>query len=172
MHSQLASQPYSPLVTLMTADYLLTAADLPGWPGKCYEVSIPLLLEKTFKFIEKSNFDNDVLPRELNILYEIAKQHNLEALFNKLYKTTIRKVVRAENIYGFVLTNTIRFDGNKLGINDIFEASLVTNFIFQCYNKLSWRTPFKVIQRELQIILRQYKYKKTRLPQFKISEIY
>lgn len=172
MHSQLASQPYSPLVTLMTADYLLTAADLPGWPGKCYEVSIPLLLEKTFKFIEKSNFDNDVLPRELNILYEIAKQHNLEALFNKLYKTTIRKVVRAENIYGFVLTNTIRFDGNKLGINDIFEAYLVTNFIFQCYNKLSWRTPFKVIQRELQIILRQYKYKKTRLPQFKISEIY
>ena len=40
MHSQLASQPYSPLVTLMTADYLLTARDLPGWPGKCYEVSL------------------------------------------------------------------------------------------------------------------------------------
>ena len=34
MHPNLASQPYSPLVTLMTADYLLTARDLPGWRGE------------------------------------------------------------------------------------------------------------------------------------------
>ena len=33
MHAELASQQYSPLITLMTADYLLTAKDLPGWPG-------------------------------------------------------------------------------------------------------------------------------------------
>src|SRR5467141_3182839 len=33
MHRELGSQPYSPLIALMTADYLLTARDLPGWPG-------------------------------------------------------------------------------------------------------------------------------------------
>lgn len=171
MHPQLASQPYSPLVTLMTADYLLTAADLPGWPGKCYEVSIPNLLERTFKFIEKSNFDDAVLPRELNILYEIAKQHSLEALFFKLYENTKRKVVRAPNVQGLVITNTIRFDGSKLGIKDIFDASLVVNFIFKCYNQLSWKTPFKVLQREFQVVLRQYKYKKTKMPSFEIEKI-
>src|SRR5690606_6798862 len=39
MHPLLASQEYSPLVTLMTADYLLTAKDLPGWPGKFSPIS-------------------------------------------------------------------------------------------------------------------------------------
>jgi glycosyltransferase involved in cell wall biosynthesis len=34
MHPELASQPYSPLITLMTADFLLHARDLPGWPGR------------------------------------------------------------------------------------------------------------------------------------------
>ena len=43
MHSQLASQQYSPLETLMTADYLLTAKDLPGWNGKFTPISFEAL---------------------------------------------------------------------------------------------------------------------------------
>ena len=33
MHAELASQACSPLITLMTADYLLVSRDLPGVPG-------------------------------------------------------------------------------------------------------------------------------------------
>ena len=77
MHKELASQPYSPLITLMTADYLLTARDLPGWPGKFPDLSFENLIVKTFELIAASNFDEEVLVRELRILKEIAKQHNL-----------------------------------------------------------------------------------------------
>ncbi|MEO5991266.1 MAG: glycosyltransferase family A protein, partial [Ferruginibacter sp.] len=44
MHADLASQQYSPLITLMTADFLLTAQDLPGWPGKFPPISFESLL--------------------------------------------------------------------------------------------------------------------------------
>ena len=139
MHSQLASQPYSPLVTLMTADYLLTARDLPGWPGKCYEVSFIKLLKETFKLLESSYFEKDVLARELHILYQIAKQHDLEPLFTQLYNNTIRKVIKADDVYGFVISNSIRFDGSELGIENIFDASLPVKFIYNFYNLTSWR---------------------------------
>ena len=82
MHAELASQQYSPLITLMTADYLLTAQDLPGWPGKFTPISFEALIRASFKFIEKSPIANEVLVRELNILKEIAKQHGLLDLFN------------------------------------------------------------------------------------------
>ena len=55
MHKDLASQPYSPLTTLMTADYLLTARDLPGWPGKFKLFSMEDLLRAAFKQMSTSS---------------------------------------------------------------------------------------------------------------------
>ena len=49
MHRDLASQPYSPLISLMTADYLLTAKDLPGWPGDVSAIDYKNLLMKGLK---------------------------------------------------------------------------------------------------------------------------
>lgn len=164
MHSQLASQQYSPLVTLMTADYLLTAADLPGWPGKCYEVSFKNLLKQTFSFLSKSYFDDAVLGRELNILKKIAEQHDLLDLFNELHSTTIRRIVRKENIYGFAITNSIRFDASQLGIKDIFDASLPVSFIYHFYNLISFKESLNVIKREFSIVKRSFTYKKEHLP--------
>jgi hypothetical protein len=34
----------------MTADYLLTARDLPGWPGKFDPISFEALIRISFKF--------------------------------------------------------------------------------------------------------------------------
>lgn len=163
MHSQLASQPYSPLVTLMTADYLLTARDLPGWPGKCYEVSFIKLLKETFKLLESSYFEKDVLARELHILYQIAKQHDLEPLFTQLYNNTIRKVIKADDVYGFVISNSIRFDGSELGIENIFDASLPVKFIYNFYNLTSWRFISSVIKNQIDLLRRTRKILKDRL---------
>lgn len=163
MHSELASQPYSPLVTLMTADYLLTARDLPGWPGNCYDVSMEKLMIETFKLLEFSYFEKEVLSRELKILHQIAIQHNLVPLFNKLYKKTIRKIVKAENIYGFVISNSIRFDGSELGINDIFEATLPVPFIYRFYNQTGWRFITKTIMNQVNLLIRSKKFTKDRL---------
>jgi hypothetical protein len=164
MHAKLASQQYSPLVTLMSADYLLTAQDLPGWPGKFAPISFEALIRASFKLIEKSSIENEVLVRELNILKEIAKQHDLGNLFNQLLLTTKRKVVRENEVYGFVITHSLRFEGTELGINNIFDASLATNFVYNFYNKISFKEYFVFIRNTCKIIIRNLKYKVEHLP--------
>ena len=164
MHAELASQEYSPLVTLMTADYLLTARDLTGWPGKFTPISFETLLRASFKFIENSSFENEVLIRELNILKEIAKQHDLLELFNQLMAKTKRKVIIMEDVYGFVVTNSIRFEGTELGINNIFDASLATNFVYNFYNKISINEIFLFIRNTLRILIRNMKIRREPLP--------
>lgn len=164
MHAELASQPYSPLETLMTADYLLTARDLPGWPGKFEPFSFESLIRASFKFMETNNYENEVLVRELKILREIAKQHDLTELFNSLLKTTKRKVVREKNVYGFVITNSIRFEGTEFGINNIYDASLATNFVYNFYNKFSFKLFIELIKNTYKVLRRSKKYKIEYLP--------
>lgn len=131
MHKELASQQYSPIVTLMAADYLLTARDLPGWPGKFEGFSFENLLRKSFETISSSPFEKEVLVRELKILREIAIQHNLESVFNELMSSTkLHKQKAAKRgRFGFMLTHSIRFDGTEMGIHNIFDASLAVPFV-------------------------------------------
>lgn len=165
MHKELASQPYSPLVTLMTADYLLTAADLPGWPGKCYEVSFENLIVQTFKLLEKGYFEDAVLYRELEILRKIAIQHNLLPLFEKLMKDTRRRVVKVENIFGTAISHSYRFDGSEIGITNIYEASQAVNFISNISERISVKSLLRVIVNSVKLLIRSRKYKVERLPQ-------
>ena len=90
MHAELASQQYSPLVSLMTADYLLTARDLPGWPGKFKMFSYESLIKASFDVMINRPFADEVLERELRILQEIAKQHDLIDLLILLKKKNVK----------------------------------------------------------------------------------
>ena len=164
MHKELASQQYSPLVTLMTADYLLTARDLPGWPGKVPELSYEALIKKTFEFLQKSTFKNEVLIRELRILREVAVQHGLVGLFDDLIKNTKRKVVWENNIFGFAITNSIRLEGKELGIDNIFDASMAAHYISKTYHKVSFRGLFEAFVNSSRLVLRNYKYKSESFP--------
>ena len=165
MHRELASQPYSPLITLMTADYLLTAQELPGWPAKdAFKVSFDLLLKRTFKFLENHYFANEVLVRELNILKQIAVQHNLELLFNELLAKTKKKVKVHEEQYGFMITNSIRFDGETLGMKNLFDASLAVNFVYNCYNRFHLSGIFSLLKRQVGVLVRYYCTKSEKLP--------
>lgn len=131
MHKELASQPYSPLITLMTADYLLTAQDLPGWPGKdYYRVSFENVITKSFWFISISRYDASVLTRELQILKRIAEQHGLIELYEKLYKSTKIKVMKKPDIYGLTLSYSLRIEGSSVGINNIFDAANATPLMY------------------------------------------
>lgn len=165
MHRELASQPYSPLITLMTADYLLTAKDLPGWPGKFKEISFENLLKAAFKEMAKSPYQNELLVRELNILKEIAIRHNLLDLFYKIYKTTKRKVVSIQDIRGFVITNSIKVDGTSIGIDNVFDASMIIPTAYAFYKKYAkFSTLYNVIKNGLRILARQKKYKSEDFP--------
>jgi hypothetical protein len=114
--------------------------------------------------IEYDHFENEVLVRELKILREIAIQHNLLELFNQLLATTKRKVIVLDQVYGFIITNSIRFEGTELGVNNIFDASLATNFVYNFYNKMSIKEAFSFFRNMARIILRNKKYKLEDLP--------
>ena len=83
MHKDLASQAYSPLITLMTADFLLSAKDLDGWPSKFPGINYQILIDKCINELQNSNFHLTKIPREINIVHNIAKMHRLESHFLK-----------------------------------------------------------------------------------------
>ena len=166
MHKDLASQPYSPLIPLMTADYLLTARDLPGWPGKFEMFTFEELLRQTFKFMGNSNFEQETLVRELKILRAIAVQHGLSDLFDELYKKTKRKVIYKEDVFGFVITNSIRFSGKQLNMTNIYDASLATNFVYNFYNIFSFKLLRELIVNSFKVIRRAKQYRIEKLPEF------
>ena len=169
MHPDLASQPYSPLTTLMTADYLLTARDLSGWPGRFNQFKFEDLLRAAFKQIENTSYQNEVLERELLILKEIAIKHNLLPLFKQLYTTTKHKLYQNTVQYGFAITNSIRMDGSELGIHNIFDAALAVNFIYNFYKKFSFKTIYEVLTNNLNIVLQRKKYSYEELPSINID---
>ena len=164
MHKELASQPYSPLATLMTADYLLTAKDLPGWPGNFNMFSFEDLLKKSFSFMSTSLFESEVLVRELKILKTIAEQHGLTELFDELYKSTQLKKRQGKPINGFVLTHSIRFEGGELNINNVFDASLAVNFVYHFFNGLNVKFFIQFVKRMISLLVGAKKYRKEQLP--------
>lgn len=165
MHKDLASQPYSPLQTLMTADYLLTARDLPGWPGKFEMFKFEDLIRTTFEKFVHGQWENEVLVRELKILREIAKQHNLLPLYDELYKKTKRKVVRTSVFSGFIITlNSVMFDGGKMGLHNIYDAALASNFAFHISKSISIKEIWLLCLRCMHTILNSFNYHKESLP--------
>jgi len=165
MHHELASQPYSPLITLMTADYLLTARDLPGWPGRFEMFSWEHLIRKTFQFLETSSYSNDVLTRELVILRNIAKQHDELGLFEELLKTTKRRVISNDIVDGFFITkNVYEFNASELGVNNIFDASIATPFAYRLCNRVSTKAFIRYIKRFFRISMAMMHRKVEYLP--------
>ncbi len=166
MHASLASQQYSPLEPLMTADYLLTARDLPGWPGVkiTEDIDFEKLIRCTFNFMSKANYANEVLVRELEILQEIARQHNLSELFKTLLLTTKRKIIKQDNIYGFALTHSVRFEGSSLGINNIYDASIATPFARNLYKKISLKMLIELFVNTIKILKRSRNYTIEKFP--------
>lgn len=164
MHRDLASQPYSPLATLMSADYLLTARDLPGWPGEYEAISFEALIRESFNLMEKSAFENAALVRELRILREIAVQHGLLDLFEGLLARSRRRVVRQGPVYGFVVTNLVRFEGSKLGIRNIHEASLIVPFLYRVYNAAGLGSMLALLRNTIRVIARSRSFKVEEYP--------
>lgn len=165
MHSELASQPYSPLIPLMTADYLLTAKDLPGWPGRFKMFSFEHLLDKTFEFLETSAFSNEVLERELLILKNIAIQHGLEDLFEIKLKKTKRRIINKKMIDGFFITsNVFDFNGTELNINNIYDAAIATPVAYRLCNNVSLLEFVKFVRRNIRVIFRMLNRKVEYLP--------
>jgi len=167
IHHDLASQQYSPLISLMTADFLLTARDLPGWPGKYNEISFENLLRKSFKQMQYDQYETDALIREMEILKAIAEQHNLLPLYNYLARKCKRKIKRCDQQKGSRITpRMIILDAEQYKLSNLYEASLAVKFATTVVGKLTIMEWIKVCFNTVISIVRYFNYKKEPFPRY------
>ena len=123
------------------------------------------LIEKTFKFLVNSTFSNEVLVREMRILREIAKQHGELDYFNNMLKNTKRKLRLKDAIDGFFITsNVFIFNGEQLGIKNIYDAAIATPFAYELCNNVSVKSIFDFMKRCVRVALSLRSYKKINFP--------
>jgi hypothetical protein len=122
MHAQLASQPYSPLLPLMTADFLLTAQDLPGWPGRVPPIDWWTLLERSLGELRDGQFAVERTNRELAILAAIAEHHGLGTRFRQKVASTRRN--RRQPLEGNAFSpRQLYVATDPLGVKHIYDAA-------------------------------------------------
>lgn len=122
MHRDLASQPYSPLITLMTVDYLLTARDLSGWAELPININYRDVIVKSIAELTNGLWSQEKVSRELKILHEIARHHNLETLFNETLGKATRDL-RTPLTGNAINSKMIFIDATHLGVKNIFDAA-------------------------------------------------
>lgn len=145
MHRDLASQPYSPLISLMTADYLLTARDLPGWPGHVPAIDYKNLLMKGLNELTDGLYAEDRINRELAILHKIAQHHGLEAFFRKKVKGMRRYRSRKSFVGNGITPNHVLLDCDMFQIHNIFDGAYVSYFVYQLLSKINFATIKKLV---------------------------
>lgn len=139
MHADLGRQPYSPLIALMTADYLLTARDLPGWPGQVPDIDYRQMLEKALGELKDGHFAPAGLARELAILHGIAAHHGLDGWFRELVARARRNA--REPLEGNAISpRRLYLDATRLNLEDIVDAAYFTYALHRANAALSLRT--------------------------------
>ncbi len=145
MHKDLASQPYSPLITLMTLDFLLTARDLPGWPGKVLGIDYRRALMKAIRELSHGLYGGDRLCRELHILNRIAERHEMGEFFRDKIRRSSRykekKLFKGNGFNG----NFFFIDTKAYGVNDIAQAAVAANVLYSVYSEMSLRAVLEAI---------------------------
>jgi len=155
MHRDLASQPYSPLISVMTADFLLTAKDLPGWPGHVPEIDYKNLLLKGLRELAHGLYAADRVNRELDILYNIAQQHGLETFFRKKVKEMRRYQPRKLFVGNGITPRQVLLDCDMFQIHNVFDAAYVSYFVYQLLSKTNMETIKKLVADSLKYKVQQ-----------------
>jgi glycosyltransferase involved in cell wall biosynthesis len=149
MHPELASQPYSPLITLMTADYLLTAQDLPGWPGMRVSIDYRQLLLKGLRELAHGLYGEDRICRELGILNAIAEHHGLGAFF----RARVRRATRYRSRRPFegtgINATSILFDAPSYQIENVVDAAYAAQALYNVYSETTLTTALTVLGRSV-----------------------
>ena len=139
LHRELAGQPYSPLLSLMTVDYLLTARDLPGWPGKFPDIDYKAMISHAVNELALCSFGESRIQREVDILYAIAELHGLTDYLTELLKKTKRHGVTSLEIGNAVSRNMLYVSPKELGIENIYDASYAAQFLSKSKSLISFR---------------------------------
>ena len=158
MHPVLASQPYSPLMSLMTVDYLMTAKDLPGWNGDFPKIDFKDVLRKGIAEMAHG-YDDDRMKREILIMEEIAKQHNIVEDYHEMLRTSKKYTCSRMDYKTAITRNRLYIDISDLDIHNVFDASYAALFVTELKSKFGLKFYLKALKRSLEI----YRLKKTKI---------
>jgi glycosyltransferase involved in cell wall biosynthesis len=157
MHRELGSQPYSPLISLMTVDYLLTSRDLPGWGGSFQAIDFQLVLLKGLVELSFGMYSDERIGRELSILHQIAIMHKLEDFFLKKVKSIKRYRKRSPFTGNGVNAYGIYLDGAAYNLHNVFDAAYAAQSICQVYSDLTSPSMFADLARSFAYRIRAMK---------------
>lgn len=123
MHKKLANAPYSPLITLMTADFLLTCMDRNTWKYKKRDLNYKKIIKNSLLELSDGIFSKSNIARELKIIKKIAAHHGLINYFLVLLKQIKRNSRKDFNL------NAMSFErfyisGNLFNADNHYEASI------------------------------------------------
>jgi glycosyltransferase involved in cell wall biosynthesis len=144
MHVNLASQPYSPLIALMTADYLLTARDLPGWGGTFPEIDYRKMVDISLDELLNAQWAEERIKRELGILMKIAEYHKFGDYLKNKIKVSKRNMWKP--LEGNAISpSKIFIDCSVNNIKNIVNASFAAYGIHQIMPELNYRNVCKAL---------------------------
>jgi len=157
MHEKLASQPYSPLITLMTVDYLLTAKDLPGWEGVISPINYKEVLKKSLNELKHGLYGEERIVRELKILSNISKKHNLDTYFNDLVSKSRRYKGKAPLKGNATNLQALYLEAKPLGVNNIIDAAYASKILFKTQSQITLKSVAEMIFNSVKYRLRSRK---------------
>jgi glycosyltransferase involved in cell wall biosynthesis len=149
MHKNLAGEMYSPLITLMTADYLLTAASLNKWQGEVPNLNYKTLIDQSIGELCHGIYSKERISRELCIIKNIAKFHGLENYFEQSINNKYRYRSRSPIEGTAINFNSLFIDAKKLNINNIYEATIIAGLINSLINSFSIKSFILVIVKSI-----------------------
>lgn len=158
MHPVLASQPYSPLMSLMTVDYLMTAKDLPGWSGDFPTIDFKRVLKEGIAEMARG-YDDGRMKRELLIMEEIAKQHNIVEEYHEMLRTAKKFAVSRMDYKTAITRQRLYIDVLDLDVHNVFDASYAAYNIIRLKGKFGWYFYIKAFIRALEV----YRLKRTKI---------
>lgn len=154
MHRDLASQPYSPLITLMTVDYLLTAKDLPGWDGSFPPIDYRRVIARGLNELAHGFYGDERIGRELRILNQIATYHGLSDFFQKMVRRSVRDPKRTPFEGSGINRSALLLDGHDYNLHDIVDAAYAATYLHRAYSDTKPGALMKILCRSLVYRLR------------------
>lgn len=129
LHKNLGGIDYSPLISMMSADFLYTANEINNIST---EIDAKKLIINCINELRLGSFGSDKIKRELKILSAFAKKYNETEFFQKQLEKKRNKQYIFEGD-GLSLKQ-IYFDADKMNISNVYEASY---FIYNLNNVYS-----------------------------------
>lgn len=164
MHSELASQEYSPLITIMTADFLLTARDLIGWQGRTSPIDYKKLILNSIRELEDGLYPEDRISRELQIIKNIAIKHHLLDYFLKVLNNSFRNS-RSPLVGNAISPRLVYLDASEFKVNNVFEASFFIQNIRNIYSLIGFKLVYNMLSNSLKYRFLSFK-KKSRMTNY------